>query len=200
MPIRRFRILFLRLCSLPLIFLAILVRPVWPVGSRMAFAVEFAGYLFMLAGLAMRIWSILYVGGRKSDELVTEGPYSICRHPLYIGTFLVAVGVGLAFENIPMLVAIVGIITPIHMVVIRLEERHMEGKFPAEYARYKQQVPRFWPRLRNYTSSETLVVSVRSIRRVLIDTVAVLLVPEAEDLLEVLHDHGILPVLWHFPS
>ena len=154
----------------------------------------------MLTGLAIRIWSILYVGGHKSDELVTDGPYSLCRHPLYIGTFLVAIGVGLAFENILMLIAIVGIITPIHLVAIILEEKHMEGNFPAEYASYKQRVPRFWPRPSNYTSGKTVVVSVRSIRRVLVDTVAVLMIPEVEDFLEVLHDYGIVPVLWHFPG
>jgi hypothetical protein len=31
------------------------------------------------------------------------------------------------------------------------------------------------------------------------DTVGVLLLPEIEDLLELLHEHGIIPVLWHFP-
>ena len=200
MTVRKFRILFLRLCSLPLIFLAVFVRPVWPVGSRTGFAVELAGYLLMLVGLIIRIWSILYIGGRKSNQLVTDGPYSLCRHPLYVGTFLVAAGVGLAFENIPMLIAIVGIIAPIHLFVMHLEERHMSKRFPEDFAAYRQRVPWLCPRLRGYTSAEKISVSVRSIRRVLIDTVAVLLVPEVEDFLEVLHDQGILPVLWYFPS
>lgn len=46
----------------------------------------------------------------------------------------------------------------------------------------------------------TVLVSVRAIRRIAMDTVGVLLIPEIEDFLEVLHINGILPILWHFPS
>jgi hypothetical protein len=37
------------------------------------------------------------------------------------------------------------------------------------------------------------------VRRLAVDTIAVLPMPEIEDMLEVLHVHGVLPVLWHFP-
>lgn len=199
MSARKLRVLALRLSSIPLILLAIFVRPPWTIGSSIAFSIEFAGYLFLLAGLAVRMWSILYIGGRKSHELVTEGPYSICRNPLYIGTFFLAIGAGLCFENLLMLAATVVIVLPTHAIAARLEEHHLASKFPKEYPPYTQTVPRFWPRFRSYHSRQTLTVSVRAIRRVTIDTMAVLLIPEIEDLLEVLHQRGILPVLWHFP-
>jgi hypothetical protein len=64
---------------------------------------------------------------------------------------------------------------------------------------YKQKVPRFWPRFSNYNSPDMIEVNVRSIRRIATDTVGVLLLPGVEDFLEVLHEHGIIPVLWHFP-
>ena len=183
MSVRKLRVLLLRLSSAPLVFLAIFVRPSWAVGSTEA----------------VRMWSILYVGGRKSDELVTQGPYSLCRNPLYIGTFLLAIGAGLCFENLLMLVATLGVILPAHVIATRLEERHLGEKFPRENTQYKAGVPRFWPRLRGYRSGPTVTVSVRAIRRVTVDTLAVLLIPEMEDLLEVLHAHGIVPVLWYFP-
>ena len=71
-------------------------------------------------------------------------------------------------------------------------------KFPQEYPAYAKQVPAFWPRLKNYHSRETLTVSARAIRRIAIDTAGVILIPEIEDILELLHQHG-LPVLWFFP-
>ncbi len=199
MTLRKLRIGLLRGAFALIALLAVFVRPRWPVGGTTAVTVELVGYVFLLAGLVVRIWSILYIGGRKSDVLVTDGPYSLCRNPLYAGTFLLAIGAGLCFENIPMLLAAVAVVLPLHLLAARLEEKHLEAKFPAEYPLYRQRVPRFLPRFRNYHSSRAVEVPVRAIRRVVVDTVAVLLIPEMEDLLEVLHDHGLLPVLWHFP-
>jgi protein-S-isoprenylcysteine O-methyltransferase Ste14 len=178
---------------------AIFVRPSWDPEATSAFFVELAGYVFLILGLSVRIWSILYVGGRKSQELVTDGPYSLCRNPLYVGTFLLTIGAGLCFENLLMLLAMLGIIVPAHVVVARLEEKHMVAKFPQEYPLYAKEVPAFWPRLRNYHSKETLTISTQAIRRIAVDTSGIILIPMIEDFLELLHQHGIVPVLWFFP-
>ncbi len=199
MSVRKLRIMMLRLSSLPVIVVALFVRPRWGLESSIAFWMEFAGYVFLLGGLAVRMWSIFYIGGRKSGELVTEGPYSLCRNPLYIGSLLIGVGVGLCFENLLMLACVLFIVIPIHMLVVNREERHLAELFPQQFPTYKRQVPRFWPRFRNYRTQKKIMVSVHSIRRVMIDTLGVLLIPEIEDLLELMHEHAILPVLWHFP-
>jgi len=200
MSIRKTRVFLLRVSFLPILFVVLFVRPSWGRGSSIAFWMELSGYVFLLGGLAMRIWSILYIGGRKSHKLVTDGPYSLCRNPLYVGTFLLAVGVGLCFENVVMLALVPALIIPVHVLVVLQEERHLEALFPEPFAAYKREVPRFWPRLAGYHSPKELTVPVRSIGRVLIDTIGILLLPEAEDFLELLHVQGILPVLWHFPS
>jgi hypothetical protein len=82
---------------------------------------------------------------------------------------------------------------------VRREERHLEARFPTDYLLYKQRVPRFLPRFRNYQSPPEVVVSPRVIRRAMADMVAVLLLPVVEDMLEVLHRTGFVPVLWRFP-
>ena len=199
MSIRKLRIVGLRLCFLPVVFMAIFVRPSWPTEGELAFWIEFVGYFFLLIGLLIRMWSALYVGGRKSKRLITEGPYSICRNPLYIGTFLLTIGAGLCFENPLMLFASLTLIVPAHLLVVRMEETHLEAIFAEEYRRYAGRVPRYWPRLRSYAAAETLTISTRAVRRIAADTVGVLLLPEVEDLLELLHDHGVIPVLWYWP-
>ena len=193
------RIHLLRLVFIPVVFVAVLVRPRWSLQSTTAFLIEFGGYLFLLAALVMRMWCTFYIGGRKSRELITTGPYSVCRNPLYIGTFLLAIGVGLCFENLLMLVLVLVLIIPAHLVVIRMEERHLEATFGEQYRMYKQRVSRFWPHLANYSSPEVVKVNVHAVRRIAFDAVGVLLLPEIEDLLELLHEHGVIPVLWHFP-
>ena len=194
-----YRLPLLRLAFVPIIFIAIFIRPSWSLESTTAFVMEFGGYLFLLAGLVIRIWCIFYIGNRKSKEVVTTGPYSICRNPLYIGTFLLAIGVGLCFENLLMLIFVPIIIIPVHIITTRMEEAHLEAKFGEQYRTYKQKVSRFWPHFSNYSSSDIIEVDVYSIRRIAMDTVGVLLLPQIEDLLELLHENRIIPVLWHFP-
>lgn len=199
MTLRKLRINLLRLAFIPIVFIAIFVRPSWSVESTIAFVMEFGGYLFLLAGLVIRIWCTFYIGSRKSKEIIAEGPYSICRNPLYIGSFFLAIGVGLCFENLLILLLVPAIIIPVHIIAARMEEAHLESKFGGQYRMYKQKVPRFWPRFSNYNSPDMLEVTVHSIRRIAMDTVGVLLLPEIEDLLELLHENGVIPILWHFP-
>jgi len=199
MSLRRLRVHLLRLVFVPVIFVAVFVRHPWSKESTAAFVMEFVGYLFLLGGLVIRIWCAFYIGSRKSKELITEGPYSICRNPLYIGSFMLAVGVGLCFENLLILILIPAIIIPAHITAALMEEARLASKFGEQYRIYKENVPRFWPRFSNYSSSDTIKVNVHSIRRIAMDTAAVLLLPEIEDLLELLHQHGIIPVLWHLP-
>jgi len=197
---RKLRIRLLRIAFVPIVFIAIFVRPDWALESSMAFIMEASGFIFLLAGLLIRIWCTFYIGGQKSKELITNGPYSLCRNPLYIGTFILAIGVGLSFENLIMLALVPAIILPVHMIVIRMEETHLERIFSEQYRMYRQKVPRFWPNLSNYNSPDPLTVNVNAIRRITMDTVGILLLPWIEDLLEVLHHNEVIPVLWYFPK
>lgn len=196
---RKRRVNLLRLAFLPLGFAIIFVRPPWTSYSAFDFFIELPGYLLLLAGLTIRIWCILYIGGRKSIDVISDGPYSLCRHPLYLGTLLLAFGVGLCFENLLVLIILPLIIIPVHIVAARVEEDHLEARFGEKYRQYKKIVPRFLPRFSNYNSPRTIQIDVHSIKRIAFDTVAVLLIPQIEELLELLHENGVIPVLWHFP-
>lgn len=198
MSIRKLRIALLRAAFLPIVFVILFTRQSWSIGELGVFFVEFAGFVLLLAGLGLRIWSILYIGGKKSGKLVTDGPYSICRNPLYMGTFLLAVGVGLAFENMLVLALVLIVLVPIHILVALEEEKHLAGLFPEDFPEYRKRVPRFRPKFSIYHSPAEITIPMRAIRRVMIDTIGVLMLPEVEDIIEALHDSGVLPVLWHF--
>lgn len=68
-----------------------------------------------------RIWCSLYIAGYKNNVLVTDGPYSMCRNPLYFFSFVGSIGVSCATETftIPLLTALAfGIYYPV---------RHQKG-------------------------------------------------------------------------
>ncbi|MFQ7535591.1 MAG: methyltransferase family protein [Akkermansia muciniphila] len=72
-----------------------------------------------------RIWCSLYIAGYKNNVLVTDGPYSMCRNPLYFFSFVGSIGVSCATETftIPLLTALAfGIYYP---SVIRKEQERL---------------------------------------------------------------------------
>ena len=65
-----------------------------------------AGWLLALLGAGLRLWCTCYIGGRKDRELQKTGPYNLVRHPLYLGSLLIALGWVLALGN-PVLLVLV---------------------------------------------------------------------------------------------
>lgn len=59
-----------------------------------------AGLALAAVGAAGRIWCSFFISGRKDGQLVTEGPYSISRNPLYVFSGIGLVGVGLSTETL----------------------------------------------------------------------------------------------------
>ena len=72
-------------------------REPWP---TFYVSIEWVGIALILVCIAGRTWCTAYIGGRKKRELVTTGPYSIVRNPLYVFTLIGAVGVGLQFGSL----------------------------------------------------------------------------------------------------
>src|SRR5262245_36841884 len=66
--------------------IALFSPPIVPENSLAHLALQTLAWLTFAAGAGARFWATLYIGGRKERELVTDGPYSLCRHPLYLGS------------------------------------------------------------------------------------------------------------------
>jgi protein-S-isoprenylcysteine O-methyltransferase Ste14 len=102
------------------------------------------GLAIFLLGLALAVWARLYLGrnwgmpmSEKVDpELVTTGPYSKVRHPIYSGIILAMVGTTIAV-SLYWLVAVV-LLGAYFIYSAVMEERYMAGLFPDAYPRYKQ--------------------------------------------------------------
>ena len=112
------------------------------------------GGTLLIIGEAIRIWAIIFAGSLtrtttcvKAKELVTCGPFSYTRNPLYIGNIIIYVGFGvLTYSLFPYLqILALGWFIFQYNLIIRLEEEFLESKFGELYIEYKKNVPRFFP-------------------------------------------------------
>jgi protein-S-isoprenylcysteine O-methyltransferase Ste14 len=102
------------------------------------------GLAIFLLGLALAVWARIYLGrnwgmpmSEKADpELVTTGPYSVIRHPIYSGIILAIIGTTIAV-SLYWLIAVV-LVGAYFIYSAVMEERHMAEVFPDTYPRYKQ--------------------------------------------------------------
>jgi protein-S-isoprenylcysteine O-methyltransferase Ste14/Co/Zn/Cd efflux system component len=81
---------------------------------------------------------------RDSDRpyyLVTEGPYSVRRHPMYTGFILVNMGIGVGLHSVYTL-AWAALATILQLVGAALEERKLEKWFGLEFREYEARVKR----------------------------------------------------------
>lgn len=103
-------------------------------------------------GESIRVWAAGHL--RKEQILTTGGPYRFMRNPLYLGSFLIAVGFGLASGSVWVWLIIFGYFLLVYIPVVKYEERILREKFP-EYDTYVASVPAFYPSLTRYQSSST---------------------------------------------
>lgn len=105
-------------------------------------AVGLAAIVFAIVG---RAWCSLYIGGRKKAEIVSRGPYSISRNPLYIFSFFGAFGIGAQSGSLTLAVLFTLASVAVFYLTVRREEAWLGATFGAAYADYKLRTPRFLP-------------------------------------------------------
>jgi protein-S-isoprenylcysteine O-methyltransferase Ste14 len=105
---------------------------------------EGIGLAVFFLGLALAIWARVYLGrnwgmpmSQKADpELVTTGPYSSIRHPIYSGIILAMIGTTIAV-SLYWLIAVV-VLGGYFIYSATVEERFMASRFPDSYPEYKR--------------------------------------------------------------
>ena len=110
-------------------------------------------------GLGLSVWSIVYMRNvgkgnpmdafnhevaPRTSELMTEGPYAICRNPMLLGVIIYYLGFVVLLWS-----AGAAIVFAIYVLIMSFqvssEEKRLEKDFGEEYARYKQKTKRIIP-------------------------------------------------------
>ncbi len=94
------------------------------------------GLAVALVGEAIRIWAAGHL--EKSREVTRSGPYRWTRHPLYLGSSVIAIGVMLAAHSL--VVAVAGSIYMLTTIgaAIRTEEAFLRHMFGDTYDLYQR--------------------------------------------------------------
>ena len=119
-----------------------------------------AGLLLVAVAALGRIWCSVFIAGHKDEELVTIGPYSLCRNPLYALSMLAGAGIGLASRSVILLAATIALLALLHVRAVRDEEQVLLTRHGGAFQRYCSQVPRFLPRHWRATTSPGMTVNV----------------------------------------
>ena len=115
--------------------------------------------LVSLLGLAVRVMTVGYtpantsgrnVTGQVADTLNTTGLYSVVRNPLYLGNFLMWLGIGLLTADLWFIVAFVLFYWIYYERIIYTEEQYLTQKFGQVYTDWADRTPCFIPRMHGY--------------------------------------------------
>ena len=105
-----------------------LASPEWPTWT--------AGAVIAACGEILRIWAAGHL--EKSREVTSSGPYRYMRHPLYVGSTLIGIGLAIAATNLAVAV-VIGVYLGLTLnAARRSEEAHLREKFGDAYDAYAE--------------------------------------------------------------
>lgn len=111
------------------------------------------------SGLAVRCLTIGWIfertsgrntQGQLAEQLNTEGMYSIVRHPLYLGNFLIVLGFVLFIEVWWFALITVLLFWIYYERIMFAEEEFLRRKFGDLYVKWANVTPAFWPDFRKW--------------------------------------------------
>ncbi len=160
--------LFKRRSEFPLMVLALLLLELWldpPAPLAGVAAATWAGLCLAIAGAgeAIRAYTVGRVPGGTSARQTrepgggivnTSGWYSVVRHPLYLGNFLIWIGLALWLRSWEF-VLIVGLVFWLYYErVMYAEEAYLRRTFAERYLGWAARTPAFLPRLSGWRPAE----------------------------------------------
>lgn len=111
------------------------------------------GVILVGVGGIIRLWAAASLGRfysrtlivQKEHNIVTKGPYKRIRHPGYLGSIFIGLGLGLASGNLILLLTIMGAALFYFPYRIHNEEKMLLATFDGEYKKYQERTRYIFP-------------------------------------------------------
>jgi protein-S-isoprenylcysteine O-methyltransferase Ste14 len=161
-----------------------------------SFVLFFLGAILVAVASLGRMWCSLYIAGYKDDKLITQGPYSICRNPLYLFSLIGVVGIGFATETLTFPIVFIVLFAFYYGFVIKSEEERLKKFFGIEFEEYKKKVPAFFPKFSSFAEPENYNVKPVVYRRHIFSALWFIWIIGILEVIEGMKEIGFLKSLW----
>lgn len=196
--IQKIRKWALGLCLLAVVVLAMFTASWWGDGPTHE-TVEAVGLAAIILSIVGRAWCSLYIGGRKKAEVVSAGPYSLSRNPLYLFSYAGAFGVGAQTGSMVIACLFVLIAVIVFHFTIAREEAWLTAEFGDTYRTYMARTPRMGPDFSRWRDDEDLTIKPRFFLTTIRDGLVFLLAIPVFESVDMAQAAGWLPVLLRLP-
>lgn len=190
------RILVIKLLTLMVLAVAIMSDHTYGKNTLMDLILEISAYNALVIAAMGRLWASAYISGKKDEVLVTDGPYSIVRNPLYFFSFIGFVGAGLAFESIVIAVGMALVFFLTHWQTILEEEKRLRGTFGKQFDEYVKTVPRFVPKPWKLVNPQEVSFAPVIFTRAVLNCSLIPMVFSLAHIVEWAHENSVLPILF----
>ncbi len=110
------------------------------------------GFVVAVLGEGIRIWASGHL--EKSREVTRSGPYKFMRHPLYVGSCVMALGVVIGADSVVVAVVASVYMTTTIMAAVQTEEAFLRRTFGDTYDRYRSSTAE--PMMRRFSIGRAL--------------------------------------------
>jgi len=104
------------------------------------------GWPLIVLGTVLSLWAVIEAGEidiSSPQKLVTSGPYTYSRNPMYVGWSLIYLGIAFVINSFWLIVLFPLVMIYIHFIDIPKEERFLERKFGSQYSEYRKRVRKY---------------------------------------------------------
>ncbi len=196
--IQRIRKWAIGLSLLAVVVMAMFTASWWGAGPTHE-GVEAVGLGAIVLSIVGRAWCSLYIGGRKKAEVVSTGPYSLSRNPLYVFSYAGAFGIGAQTGSMTIACLFVLIAVVVFHFTIAQEEAWLSAEFGESYSAYMARTPRCGPDFSKWRDEEVLSIRPRFFLTTLRDGLVFLLAIPIFEGVDMAQAAGWLPILLHLP-
>jgi protein-S-isoprenylcysteine O-methyltransferase Ste14 len=160
---------------------------------------EQIGYILISICVIGRVYATAFLGGFKNDKLITVGPFSVVRNPLYAFSLIGILGIGSMSNHIVVMIGLPIIFLIMYHFLIKREEEFLTEKFGSEYTGYCSRTPRLIPNFKLYHVPETVQMAPRYLNKALADSCWWIAIFPAMEAVDLLHNYGYFKPLFFLP-
>ena len=196
-PIEKYRIIYSRFAAVAVAFMLCVTGSRWEAKNEIVtFGLFLVGMVLVAIASLGRMWCSLYIAGYKNKQLITQGPYSLCRNPLYLFSLIGVVGVGLATETFTYPILFTVFYLVYYPFVVTGEEKRLRELFGAEFDDYSRKTPKIIPDFHGFIEPKSYIVNPRIYRRHIFSALWFVWIVGFLEVLEGLREIGLLPEIW----